>query len=116
VGAGLKALREAIGGPGDLVAAVGPHIEQCCFEVGEDVAEQIAAATPEGDAIVDRSYEKPHVDLRRVIDRQLRDAEVAELDHVAGCTMCDPVRFHSYRRDGAVSGRMLAAIVSEVRA
>jgi len=116
VPAGLLALRKLIGGPGDLVAAVGPHIEQCCFEVGEDVAKRIAAATDEGEAIIDRGYEKPHVDLRRVIDRQLRRHEVTDVDHVGGCTMCDAERFHSYRRDGAVSGRMLAAIVSEVRA
>ncbi|MCA9618968.1 MAG: peptidoglycan editing factor PgeF [Myxococcales bacterium] len=116
VPAGVAALREVLGGPGDLVAAVGPHIEQCCFEVGADVAATIAAATAEGEAVVDRRRAKPHVDLRRVIARQLADLGVARVDHVAGCTMCDAERFHSYRRDGAVSGRMLGAIVAAARA
>lgn len=115
VPAGLVALRELLGGPGELVAAVGPHIEQCCFEVGEDVAQQIASVTGAGESIIDRAHEKPHVDLRRVIDDQLKRHDVQEVDHVAGCTMCDAARFHSYRRDGTVSGRMLAVIVSEVR-
>jgi copper oxidase (laccase) domain-containing protein len=54
------------------------------------------------------------VDLRAVIDAQLRAAGVDRVDHVAGCTMCDVERFHSYRRDGPISGRMLAVIVSGV--
>ncbi len=95
---------------------VGPHIEQCCFEVGPDVAAEIAAASALGDGVVDRSRDKPHVDLRRVIAAQLEDEGVAAVDQVEGCTMCDARRFHSYRRDGAVSGRMLAVIVSEERA
>ena len=115
VPAGLAALRALLGSAGDLVAAVGPHIEQCCFEVGEDVAQQIAAVTDAGEAIIDRSRPKPHVDLRRVIDAQLKRSGVDRVDHVGGCTMCDATRYHSYRRDGAVSGRMLAAIVSEAR-
>ncbi len=110
--AGVAALRALLGQDGDLVAALGPHIEQCCFEVGDDVAAEIAAATPLGEGIIDRSRPKPHVDLRRVIERQLRDVGVEEVDHVAGCTVCDGERFHSYRREGKKSGRMLAAIVA----
>ena len=32
--------------PAGLVAAIGPCIEACCFEVGDEVAEQIALAVP----------------------------------------------------------------------
>jgi YfiH family protein len=110
--AGVHALRHAIGGNPALLAVVGPHIETCCFEVGADVASEIAACSPLGDTIVDRTHERPHVDLRRVIERQLLDAGVADVAHVRGCTMCDALRFHSYRRDGVKSGRMLAAIVA----
>jgi YfiH family protein len=113
--AGVEALRGLVGAPGELVAAIGPCIEQCCFEVGDDVAQQIAAASELGDDIVDRSRPKAHVDLRRVIEAQLRAVGVEQVDQVAGCTMCDPERFHSYRRDGVVSGRMLAVIAAGVR-
>jgi copper oxidase (laccase) domain-containing protein len=34
-----------------------------------------------------------------------------QVENVEGCTMHEPLRFHSYRRDGPRSGRMLAAIV-----
>jgi len=110
--AAVTALRSLIGGPGDLIAAIGPHIERCCFEVGADVAARLVAASPCGEAAVDRGSPKPRVDLRRIIDAQLRAAGVTTVDHVAGCTMCDAEHFHSYRRDGPRSGRMLAAIVA----
>ncbi len=110
--AGVGALRKLIAGPGDLVAAVGPHIERCCFEVGPDVAARLAAASDCGAAAVDWGFSRPHVDLRRVIEAQLRNAGVREVDHVPGCTMCDPERFHSYRRDGPRSGRMLGVIAA----
>jgi len=114
VPAAVAALRGLGGGPLDLVAAVGPHIEACCFEVGEDVAMALAGASPLGEAAVDRSRPKARVSLRRIIEAQLRasDAEHLAVDHVLGCTVCDPTRFHSYRRDGKRGGRMLAAIVA----
>lgn len=111
--AGIRALRELIGAPGDLIAAVGPHIERCCFEVGPDVAAQLAAASSLGDAAVIAGSGKPHVDLRRVVHAQLEAEGIAPeaIDDVAGCTVGDRDRFHSFRRDGKVSGRLLSAIV-----
>jgi YfiH family protein len=111
VASGVRALEQLAGDELDIVAAVGPHIEVCCFEVGTDVAAELAACSSLGEQAVDRSHEKPHVDLRAIIEAQLRALGAATVDHVQGCTMCDSARFHSYRRDGKRSGRMLAAIV-----
>jgi YfiH family protein len=113
VRAAVVALRAAIGDDGDLVAAIGPHIERCCFEVGDDVAEKLASASPALD-VVDRARgPKPHVDLRRIVRAQLRALGLSDaaIDDVAGCTKCDATRFFSYRRDRERSGRHLAAIV-----
>lgn len=113
--AGVAALRGLIGGEGDLVAAIGPHIQACCFEVGDDVAAQLAACSSLGaSAVIREDGRKPHVDLRRIVRAQLESAGVrAEaIDDVMGCSVCDEERFHSYRRDGAVSGRMLSSIVA----
>jgi len=111
--AGVLALRRLIGGAGDLVAAIGPHIERCCFEVGPDVAAELAAASSLGREVVIEG-DRPHVDLRRVVRAQLEaeGLDAAVIDDVAGCTVCDAVRFHSYRRDGQQSGRLLSAIVA----
>jgi YfiH family protein len=116
--AGIVALREAISAKGDLVAAVGPHIEACCFEVGEDVAKELADSSSLGDRAILRDRPKPHVDLRAVVRAQLEAAGIAsaDIDDVRGCTVCEPERFHSFRRDGKVSGRLLSAIVSRGRA
>ena len=54
----------------ELIAAVGPHIEGCCFEVGADVAAEIARAAPAGPSPVIDKKPRPHVDLRAVIERQ----------------------------------------------
>ena len=99
--------------PGVIVAAVGPCIGPCCFEVGDDVATQIAAASSE--TVVARSAvagAKPKVDLRAAVTFQLGAIGVWSVEHVGGCTMCEPAWFHSFRRDGKLSGRLLAAIVA----
>jgi hypothetical protein len=112
--AGVRALRALVGGDGELVAAIGPHIEACCFEVGDDVAAELLGCSTLGEAAVIRADgARPRVDLRRVVRAQLEAEGVpaGAIDDVRGCSVCDPARFHSHRRDGARSGRMLSAIV-----
>ncbi len=94
-------------GRGTLVAAIGPCIGACCFEVGADVGDRIGFVTR-------RAGEKAYVDLRAAVRAQLRALGLADaaIDDVPGCTKHEPDRFHSFRRDGANSGRMLAAIAT----
>jgi polyphenol oxidase len=112
-GAGVAVLR-ALAPSANIVAAIGPHIEPCCFEVGDDVAASLAGASDAGAHVVDRSRERPHVDLRRIVRAQLTAAgvELSLIDDVRGCTVCDRERYFSYRRDAAQSGRLLSAIVA----
>ncbi|MFO0550153.1 MAG: peptidoglycan editing factor PgeF [Polyangiaceae bacterium] len=111
----VRAFRARLSADADLVAAVGPLIEVCCFEVDEPVAAELAACSPLGQGAIERDWPKPHVDLRRILEVQLADAGVSHLaiDHVGGCTVCAADTYFSYRRDGAASGRMLSAIVAE---
>jgi len=104
-------LRCQANGETDLIAAVGPHIGPCCFEVGQDVAQLLVDASPDKDIVRQGHGGRPHVDLRRMIHAQLVQAGVREVDHVAGCTYCEVEKFFSYRRSGKRSGRHLAAIV-----
>lgn len=110
VGAALQRMQHIP--PRSVIAAIGPSIGPCCFEVGLDVAQAIVSACP-GVPVVARSMPpKSMVDLRSAVRGQLRAAGVddASIEDVAGCTKHE-ARFHSFRRDGANSGRMLAAIV-----
>lgn len=112
VDAAVEALRELTGKRGDFLAAIGPHISLRAFEVGEDVAHALEAASPARE-VVDRSSTRPHVDLRRIVRAQLVASGLDEsaIDDVLGCTVSEPERFFSFRRDGSKSGRHLAAIV-----
>ena len=87
-------------------AYLGPSIRVCCFEVGEEVAEKFDAR------YVDRSYDKPHVDLVAFTTDILRARGFAagRISDSELCTRCDGSLFHSYRRDGKGGGRNLAVV------
>jgi polyphenol oxidase len=131
------AVRHLVQGGGEareLLAAIGPCIGPCCFEVGADVGETIARATsssgrvnhttraPEGRSAIARRDDargKVFVDLRAAVRAQLVELGLssAAIDDVpdrtsAGCTRCDAQRFYSYRRDGDSSGRLIAVIAA----
>jgi polyphenol oxidase len=115
------AVRHLVHGGGEareLLAAIGPCIGPCCFEVGADVGDTIARATSSS-AIArrDDARGKVFVDLRAAVRAQLVELGLssAAIDDVpdrtsAGCTRCDAQRFYSYRRDGDASGRLIAVI------
>jgi YfiH family protein len=113
--AAVEALRAA--GGTDIIAAIGPHISVAAFEVAEDVAEQLAAASPATD-VIERRGEKLHVDLRKIARAQLLQSGLAPeaIDDVLGCTVLEPETFFSFRRDGALSGRQISAIVPRAAA
>jgi polyphenol oxidase len=105
---------------GGLVAAIGPCIGPCCFEVDEDVGDAIARTATAG--VVSRRDEsrgKSFVDLRSAVRTQLRALGLSDtvIEDVPGrgregCTRCDARRFYSHRRDGDASGRLIAVIVA----
>ena len=83
---------------GRLHAAVGPAIGPCCYEVGPDVAEPLAAAYG-ADVLRGR-----HADLWTATERALRAEGVAEIERVDLCTHCNPDLFFSHRRPGKPRG------------
>ena len=119
VEAGVACLREHAGGTGQLLAAVGPHISRAAFEVSEDVAAELAGACPVPGAVLHPpGSEKPYVDLRFIVTKKLLALGLPEtaIDHVGGCTVLEPERYFSFRRDGKRSGRHLSAIVPRAQA
>lgn len=91
--------------PADLLAAIGPCIGVCCFEVGAEVSEQFVSLFPE-------SMNLTHVNLAEANRRQLLAAGVgaSQIEVADLCTRCNSGEFHSFRRDRELSGRMVAAI------
>ncbi len=96
----------------DVIAAVGPCIGPCCYEVSPELAEHFSSHADASAWFSDDV--KPHLDLWRATRDQLARAGVpAEQIHVCAlCTFDHPALFHSYRRDGASAGRLVAAIRS----
>jgi hypothetical protein len=99
---------------GGLLAALGPAIGPCCYEVSDEVAGEVAAACgcPPGELARPGPRGRPLLDLRRANRLQLLEAGLPEkaVDCAPWCTACDPDRFFSYRREGAGTGRLMACI------
>jgi len=119
IAAALAVLRERRAVADRLVAVVGPCIGRCCYEVDQPV---LAALRPRfrsalDGALVPTRPGHARVDLAALaiaeLSRTLPSASVGRLTEA--CTQCDPVRFHSYRRDGPRSGRLLHWVTSPTR-
>ena len=93
--------------PEHLIAFVGPSAGVCCYEVGDEVAQEF----PE-QFVKQKGGAKPHLDLKEYNKSLLLSAGVLEQNIEVSdyCTICNPELFHSYRRDGNKSGRMMGVI------
>lgn len=89
-----------------IKAFVSPCLAKHNFEVGEEVARQF------GEELTDRSYSKPHVDLKGLIKSHLITSGISpehiEIDE--RCTIDHEDLFYSYRREKEKSGRMVGVI------
>jgi YfiH family protein len=94
VAAGVRAL-----GRGRVVAAIGPGIGPCCYEVGVEVA------APFRQAFGEDVTRDGRLDLWTAAERALRAAGVEEIDRTDVCTACNGDRFFSHRRDHGRTGR-----------
>lgn len=110
VEAGAAALAGAA--PGEpLRAAIGPYIGSCCYEVDSPVLDALRRRFGPALEEAARTSRPGHawLDLGALAREALMRSGI-EADSVASlpraCTRCHPERFHSYRRDGASSGRM----------
>jgi polyphenol oxidase len=120
--------------PKDLLAAIGPTIGGCCYEVGTEVAADFSAKFSNASEFFDelRTGDEPNplqwlnmmppghqpppkkvlLDLKKANKAQLVEAGMAEKNIFVTefCTSCDVDRLFSYRKEGAMSGRLLGVI------
>jgi YfiH family protein len=106
----VEALRARGSAPADLVAALGPGIGSCCYEVGDELREAFGAAG--ADFFRPGPHRRPYLDVRAANVRQLLDAGLRPeaIHHIDECTRCRPADYHSYRRDGRGTGRMISFV------
>jgi YfiH family protein len=135
---GLGVMRYEFGTrPQDVYAAIGPGIQSCCFEVGEELKEKFESqfayaadlfhTVQESDPVREKypllfmnqrapghgdSCIKLHLDLREANRRQLLALGVPEknISALPNCTACDTRKFFSHRAEKGVTGRMMAVV------
>ena len=93
---------------------LGPAIGPQNFEVGAEVMAAFSEANP-ANAVAFRQTRpgKWLADIYSLARINLKQLGVAEIYGGGLCTVADPQRFYSYRRDGAATGRMASLIWSE---
>ena len=135
----VGAMRRQFGtDPARIVAAFGPSIQACCYEVGREVIEEYRSQFPYASELFRKvEAENPadtmlprqimlehtsfmrnletgrgHLDLEEANRRQLLDAGVSprRIESGAPCTACRTDLLFSYRKEGPGTGRLLAAI------
>jgi polyphenol oxidase len=134
---GVGEMRKDFGSdPRDIVAAIGPGIHGCCYEVGEEVRTRFEAQfayastlfreVKESDPVREKypllfltarapgHSELPHklfLDLVVANRQQLLAAGLSakNINAVAPCTSCHTELLFSYRAEKGITGRMMAA-------
>ncbi|MDD6777797.1 MAG: peptidoglycan editing factor PgeF [Bacteroidales bacterium] len=111
----VEAMQQLGAEPSRIEVAIGPSICPQCFEVGDEVVEQFAAAGFPIDAIVHRDAVtgKAHINLWEANAAALIEAGVQrrQLTLTHRCTRCNPGRYFSARRLGIASGRIFTTIL-----
>jgi len=101
-GHAVNTLHEESGAPnGGMIAAIGPAIGPCCYEVSVEVAEKVCRTVAMDISPFCRfnsESSNPRLDLVAVIKAQLQQAGVTTIDNLSGCTVCHPDLFFSHRR------------------
>jgi YfiH family protein len=104
----LSAALSRLGAPDEIHATIGPAIGQDHYEVGEDVALAVSAASGAG-ARTKRVGARLLLDLPGTLSQILKELGVKRIDQAAECTACEKERFFSHRRDGPTGRQALIA-------
>ena len=91
--------------PLEIKAIIGPSIDKCCFEVGREVARHFSSKN-----LFSKKGSKLKLDLKSEIYEELMKAGLSNknIHKDRYCTFCEEEKFFSYRREGALAGRMIA--------
>ncbi len=123
--------------PEDLIAAIGPGMGQCCYEVGEELVSEFESQFSYGRELFREVFDSDpvrkkypmlfltqrapghssigpslHLDLMEANRRQLLDAGVkaSAIRVTGGCTGCHTDLFFSHRASRGHAGRMMSVI------
>ena len=107
----VEALAREVGAhPGDLLAAIGPAIGPCCYDVSADLAQIFRDDL--GTRVAESRGGSTRVNLWLANEIVLRKAGLAgeRIEVLGRCTACEPETFFSHRRDRGRTGRQVGFI------
>jgi YfiH family protein len=109
VDAGVQRMHAEFGShPAEMLAAIGPGIGPCCFEVGDEVRDAFRARWSYAeDLFGGRKVDLWQANQRQLLDSGLRAGNVTVLGE---CTAHQTDRFFSHRAEKGVTGRMISAV------
>ncbi|MCR5261111.1 MAG: peptidoglycan editing factor PgeF [Candidatus Gastranaerophilales bacterium] len=102
--------------PENIKAAIGAGIGICCFDVNEDVFEQIMRDIDLNYAKSVNAYkeskekDKYFIDLKKVNEILLNQVSVKQIDTADYCTSCSTDVFFSYRKENGNTARHSAVL------
>lgn len=114
----VERMKESFGSdPNTILAAIGPSISSCCYEVDErvitPVKELLSAHSISEDGILKPSQQgRAMLNLREINRELLLKAGIlaSHIECTTWCTSCHSELFFSHRRDGGKTGRMASWI------
>lgn len=119
----------------NICVAIGPAIDQCCFEVGPEVVEAVEGLLGEDGKLFYRENVRPHeeplceneatkkdpdvkkymLDLRGVVKKRFLQLGVLpeHIEMVGGCTMCEHEKYWSHRYTKGERGSLASTIMKK---
>lgn len=94
----------------NIKCAIGPAISKCCYNVGEDVFNQLMATVQNFEGLFEMRDDNIFVDLKAINKRQLEEIGIKEIDVCSYCTVCNNDLFFSYRKENATTNRHSAVV------
>lgn len=94
----------------DILTAIGPSIQECHFEVGDDVAEIFIREFGNDTAV--RYGAKYHVNMQKAIEKQFIESGILpeNIDNSGICTYCNSDLLFSHRKTNGRRGNLGAFI------
>ena len=81
--------------PKKLQIVLGPSIEQCCYEVSDELA-LIAKKSFGDDVVKNRNIDLQRINILQLIDKNVKKENIT---YVNKCTKCNSNKYFSYRND-----------------
>ena len=96
----------------NIKCAIGPAISLCCYNVGEDVLNQLLLTVNNFEGLSEIRNENIYVDLKEINKRQLLEFGLKDeyIDVCPYCTVCNNDLFFSYRKEHGTTNRHSAVV------